>query len=377
MGVRVPPSAPINSNDTNALLNPTRWVFLGEFQPEHDEADGRESSSRRPGGVFVRLALRGLLLASLCLVAAHCGGGGSDSPTSPTSPTSLSAASGSLSIENLTVQASGPPGDVTYRLSMRLRETGGSVGITLTTLGMSLDGNRSATVPLDPIKMTPGRQEPIGPIAFNDKSGPASSRMTIAIGYRDDNGRGGSANATTAVENLALVTLSGMVTDRATGRPIAGATARVQSGVNEGKSARTDANGIYAMGPLVAGAFRVAYDAVNYTTQSHPIDIGTDAAWNVALERDPPDVEYTITGSARTCSVFYESGAGSTSSARVTLPWSYSRSARAGDFLYVSCQIDSGGDTGSIFVRINRNGSLFRSASASGFANIATASGTY
>jgi hypothetical protein len=43
----------------------------------------------------------------------------------------------------------------------------------------------------------------------------------------------------------------------------------------------------------------------------------------------------------------------------------------------MSCQIDTGGDQGSITVAIYKNGSLYKSANANGFPNIATASGTY
>ena len=75
--------------------------------------------------------------------------------------------------------------------------------------------------------------------------------------------------------------------------------------------------------------------------------------------------------------ITYENAAGGTSQARVNIPWSYSFGADPGDFLYVSCQIDSGGDRGIIQVEIYRDGDLFKFASASGFPNIATASRSY
>jgi hypothetical protein len=91
------------------------------------------------------------------------------------------------------------------------------------------------------------------------------------------------------VENLVLVTLSGTVNDSVSShRPIGGATVRVQNGINEGKRTQTDRFGRYTLGPLVAGAFMVSYEAGgSYTPQSHPIDIATDATWNVALDRAP------------------------------------------------------------------------------------------
>jgi hypothetical protein len=97
-----------------------------------------------------------------------------------------------------------------------------------------------------------------------------------------------------------------------------------------------------------------------------------------ALSATAPPVEYRITGTARRCSATYENSTGGTNQQAVTIPFSYTwNSARSGDFLYISCQIDTGGDQGNITVAIYKNGSLYRSAQAIGFPNIATASGSY
>ena len=315
-------------------------------------------------------------MLGLALAAAGCGD--NKSPSAPSSPSGPSQAAGGLSITEVSVSAYGAPGDITYNLTMRLTETSGQVPITLTTLGMSLDNSGTATSPLSggEARLGAGGSQKLSSISFSDKSGrPAASKMSLTLGFRDDNSRTGSATASADVQKLAMVTLSGVVTDRSNGRPIANAEIYVQSsGLNESKRTRSDANGAYALGPLVAGAFRVFYVGSDHAGQSHQIDIATDATWNVALA---PEVEYRITGSARTCSVTYENAAGGTSQARLTIPWSYSRGASPSDFLYVSCQIDSGGDSGSISVNIYRNGDLFKFASASGFPNIATASGSY
>lgn len=91
-----------------------------------------------------------------------------------------------------------------------------------------------------------------------------------------------------------------------------------------------------------------------------------------------PSVEYRITGSARHCSSTYENSTGGVNQHGVNIPFSYSwNGARSGDFLYMSCQIDQASDTGSITVAIYKNGTLYRSGFASGFPNIATASGSY
>lgn len=88
------------------------------------------------------------------------------------------------------------------------------------------------------------------------------------------------------------------------------------------------------------------------------------------------DIEYSITGvNVQRVSITYESGSGGTSQvSSATLPWSYSFKADKDAFLYVSAQIVQG--TGSITVTIRKNGDSFRTGTASGFAAIATASGT-
>lgn len=58
------------------------------------------------------------------------------------------------------------------------------------------------------------------------------------------------------------------------------------------------------------------------------------------------------------------------------LPWSFTREAERGDFLYVSAQIDTSPDSGSITVQIIKDGDVYKSANAVGFPNIATASGS-
>jgi hypothetical protein len=169
---------------------------------------------------------------------------------------------------------------------MRLTETSGRTPITLTSLGVAFGNIPTVTAPLESTRLNAGASERLSGITFASPTSLPTpvSTMAITIVFRDDNTRTGSATASTDVEQLALVTLNGRVTDRSTGSPIANANVRVQSiGPNESKSARTDANGVYTLTPLVAGAFNVFYEASGYIGQSHPINIATDATWNCHL----------------------------------------------------------------------------------------------
>lgn len=89
-------------------------------------------------------------------------------------------------------------------------------------------------------------------------------------------------------------------------------------------------------------------------------------------------VTYRVTGTNVTrVDVTYENSSGGTSQeSNQSLPWSYSwNTAKAGDFLYISAQISQG--TGSITVTITKDGTTFKTSTSSGFASIATASGSF
>jgi hypothetical protein len=89
-------------------------------------------------------------------------------------------------------------------------------------------------------------------------------------------------------------------------------------------------------------------------------------------------VEYRVIGfNVTRVSLTYSNANGGTSQiASQTLPWSYSwTGARSGDFLYVSAQIVEG--NGNVTATITANGQQVQTATSSGFAAIATASGSF
>jgi hypothetical protein len=181
---------------------------------------------------------------------------------------------------------------------------------------------------------------------------------------------------------LARYAVFGVVRDANTNTPIPGVrvgAVNVQTQTNV--STMTDGGGFYHLAGIATGPVTVDWTHANYTSRSERLTFASaDVRHDTTLSPRPPptpQVEYRITGSARRCSVTYQSSAGGISQASVAIPWSFNRSARTGEFLYVSCQIDTGGDNGSITVAIYKNGSFYRSGMASGFPNIATASGSY
>lgn len=87
------------------------------------------------------------------------------------------------------------------------------------------------------------------------------------------------------------------------------------------------------------------------------------------------DVIYKVTGSAITVDVTYANEDGGTSQeSDVSVPWSYSFRREEGEFVYISAQ--NQGESGSVTVRIYKDGSIFKTSTSSGAYVIATASGT-
>ncbi len=89
-------------------------------------------------------------------------------------------------------------------------------------------------------------------------------------------------------------------------------------------------------------------------------------------------VTYRVSGTAARVDLTYANASGGTSQVSgASVPWTYAWStAKKDDFLYVSAQIASTAG-GTITVVVERNGAVLQSATALGFASIATASGSY
>lgn len=101
--------------------------------------------------------------------------------------------------------------------------------------------------------------------------------------------------------------------------------------------------------------------AVSGTTASNP----PATSWTV---------KYTVTGTAATVDVTYEnSSQGTSQDSGVTLPWSYSFTGHAGDFVYISAQND--GASGNVTATIYKNDTVFKQSTSSGAYVIAEADG--
>lgn len=86
------------------------------------------------------------------------------------------------------------------------------------------------------------------------------------------------------------------------------------------------------------------------------------------------DVRYSVTGTATRASITYaSSSAGTGQTGDVTLPWSFSWTAKKGDFVYVSAQ--NAGTSGCVRVEITLDGDVLDSQQSCGEFVIASVSG--
>jgi Carboxypeptidase regulatory-like domain len=336
------------------------------------------ATQRYTAAPFLQESSMKRLLVGVALLASACSG----NSTAPSTTTPPPAATAVVSISALTVTVEGAPGGLTYHPSFRLTETGGRSAATITSFTFALDNGGTGSLTGTAVRIPANGTTDTGILNVTENSGrSAATTMTVTVTFTDDGGRASSSNASASIRAIQLFALTGFVRDRTTGKNLGGATVTVASGPDNGKSTTASVEGYYAFAALQAGTFSVRASAPGYTPFAQDVTLAANLQSDFSIVPTPPaapSVEYRITGTARRCAATYENSTGGTNQAEVPVPFSYSwNGARSGDFLYMSCQISSGGDTGNITVAIYKNGSLYRSATAIGFPNIATASGSY
>ena len=67
-------------------------------------------------------------------------------------------------------------------------------------------------------------------------------------------------------------------------RAIGGATTQIVDGVNAGKSAATDAAGVYSLSDLAPGDFNLRVSAAGYAARTQPVTLQADAQLTVVLQ---------------------------------------------------------------------------------------------
>jgi len=84
-----------------------------------------------------------------------------------------------------------------------------------------------------------------------------------------------------------VFSLTGTISNSATGAPISGATARVADGPNANQSATTNSGGVYTFPNLALGGFTVNFSATNYITTAQSITLTSNSRLDARLNPTP------------------------------------------------------------------------------------------
>ena len=83
-------------------------------------------------------------------------------------------------------------------------------------------------------------------------------------------------------------TLSGLITDSATGRALASVTVQIASGANSGRTASTDESGFYSLPSLLHGTFTLRVTRAGYEVTERTATLSGDSRIDIAVRPLPP-----------------------------------------------------------------------------------------
>ena len=214
----------------------------------------------------LRVALPVLLLAG-------CGGNSSSSSSTPSTPVAPTAA-----VSSIAVSGNSPAlGDTSQFTATATLSTGTTQDVTAQATWQSSDA-AVATVSSAGVVRSMAAGEADITATYSGVRGSQHVRVAAAVVTR---------------------TLTGIITDDSTGRPIVEqAEAQIMDGENAGKAGRVDANGRYAIPDLAPGTFMVRARATGYESRDHQVAMdATDMRVDFALRAQSRDVpcSYALT----------------------------------------------------------------------------------
>ena len=246
-------------------------------------------------GAFIRAAA----LFALMPLAVACGGSGS-TPTTP-APPSQTPVPARAAIDITTISTSGERaqgGGFLYRVVVQLRETAGvaaridAVELTFTRSGQTLATSRHDQ-PLAGGAGVAARGTAITRELVTtdpDAAHAYATNVAARVAFSDATDAPASASATADVPPLSdtpaiLFTLSGAITDQASGAGIGGARVEALNGANAGKAATTDASGAYTLSGLSEGGFRMRASANGFDAGEQNVTVPVIARADMQLRR--------------------------------------------------------------------------------------------
>ena len=233
----------------------------------------------------------------------------SDSPTTPTPPPTPPTAPLRAAIVITSISVTGEraaAGGYTYRVVLHLRETGG-VAATISAVDLAFV-NDSGTV-------TSGRYDQVMPTGNTfPANGTADTREFVtadanaahafaqsvraAVTYTDTAATAGNATSSASIPPLpglppVTFTLTGVITDAATGAGIPAARVEALNGANAGRAATADGSGAYVLSGLTAETFRMRASATGFDSGEQNITIPDNTRADMALRQTGGPCVYT------------------------------------------------------------------------------------
>ena len=150
--------------------------------------------------------MRRFVVIPLMVLCAACSGGGSSpaTPTAPTpAPTALTGGSAILSVVSVSATSERTSTDLVYRTTFNLRETGGQLGVTVSSVGVRFGSGRSCLfddTPMQSPHVNAGAT--IASRVLNcheDLTRPLETQLTITVNHTDDRGVAGSVTGTSSI----------------------------------------------------------------------------------------------------------------------------------------------------------------------------------
>ena len=217
------------------------------------------------------------LLTAALASAIGCAG---DVPTSPSDDQNAT-----VYVQSPVAQREFTGGDTdVYYVSFTLREASGNAGATIKAMDLTFGNGVTATFGSEratAVRVGPGQVLPVTDLSV---TGSVSSRATgvqIRILLTDDRGQDSISLAAASVTSTYV--LSGRITNKATGGPIAGARVTVTFGGASGRDTTSDSMGAYLVRRIPVGPVSFTVSAPGFTTVTRTATMDGNVAVDVAL----------------------------------------------------------------------------------------------
>ena len=171
-----------------------------------------------------------------------------------------------------------------YYVSFSLREGSGKAGATIKAMDLTFGNGATATFGPErssAAHVGPGKVVSVPELSVTGSVGSRTSSVQIRILLTDDKGQDSTSLAAASITSTYV--LSGRITDKANGRPLAGARVSVTFGGASGRSTTSDSTGAYALRRIPAGPVSFTVSAPGFTTVTRTATMDGNVTVDVAL----------------------------------------------------------------------------------------------